>query len=229
VRNGTMAGASLMSLTGLFYLRNNEGKLLISPTSGLPIQAANFIDRGYDRQPKWTMGLSNTIRYGKFNMSFLLDIRHGGDIFNATDHYLTTRGLAIRTLDREVPRVIPGVLQDGRENTASPTVNTIVVIPAQNNSYYTGMSEELFIEKNINWVRLKDITLRYQLPGKYFGAREASVFITGTDLWIKTNYTGLDPTANSSTAASPGSSAIGMDYGNFSTPKAMSFGFKVGF
>ncbi len=229
VRNGTMAGASLMSLTGLFYLRNNAGQLLISPTSGLPIQAANFIDRGYDRQPKWTMGVTNTFRYRKFSMNFLLDIRHGGDIFNATDHYLTTRGLAMRTLDREVPRVIPGVLQDGKENTATPTINTIVVVPAQNNSYYTGMSEELFIEKNINWVRLKDITLRYQLPAKYFGARDASVFITGTDLWIKTNYTGLDPTANSSTAASAGSSAIGMDYGNFSTPKSMSFGLKVGF
>jgi len=229
VRNGTFAGVSLMSLSGTFYLRNNAGQLLISPTTGLPIRASNFIDRGYDRQPKWTMGVTNTVRYGKFQLNFLLDFRRGGDILNATDHFMTVRGLAKRTLDRETPRVIPGVLQDGKENTATPTVNTIVVVPAQLNSYYTGMSEEQFIEKNINWVRLKDITLRYQLPSKYFGAREASVFITGTDLWIKTNYTGLDPTANSNTASTAGSSGVGIDYGNFATPKGLSFGLKVGF
>src|SRR5206468_1207105 len=116
---------------------------------------ATFIDRGYDRQPKWTMGLSNTFRYKKASLNFLLDFRRGGDVFNATDHFLTVRGLAPRTADREVPRVVPGVLRDGRENTATPTVNNIVVIPAQQNLYYSSMSEELFIEKNINWVRLR--------------------------------------------------------------------------
>jgi TonB-linked SusC/RagA family outer membrane protein len=229
VRNGTMPGQSLMSLTGTFYLRNNKGQVLIDPTSGLPLRSANFIDRGYDRQPKWTMGVANTIRYKKLSLDFLLDFRRGGDVFNATDHFLTTRGLAMRTADREVPRVIAGVLRDGKENTATPTVNNIVVIPAQQPAYYSGMSEELFIEKNINWVRLKDITLRYELPGKYLGARNASVFITGTDLYLKTNYTGLDPIVNGNTAATGGSSGVGIDYGNFPMPKGVSFGLRVGF
>jgi hypothetical protein len=228
VRNGTAAGMSLMSLTGTFYLRNNTGQVLISPTTGLPVRAANFIDRGYDRQPKWTMGVTNNFRYGKWSLNFLLDFRRGGDVLNGTDWSLTQLGLATRTLDREKPRVIPGVLQDGKENTATPTANTIVVIPAQNNAYYTGMSEELFIEKNINWVRLKDVTVRYQLPGKYLGARDASVFFTGTDLWMKTNYTGLDPSANSNTG-STGAAGNGIDYFNFSTPKGMNFGLRIGF
>jgi len=228
VRNGTAAGMSLMSLTGTFYLRNNAGQLLISPTTGLPVRAANFIDRGYDRQPKWTMGVTNNFRYGKWTLNFLLDFRHGGDVLNGTDWSLTQLGLAKRTLDREQPRVIAGVLQDGKENTATPTVNTIVVVPAQNNTYYSGMSEELFIEKNINWVRLKDVTLRYQLPGKYLGARDASVYITGTDLWMKTNYTGLDPSANSNTG-STGSAGNGIDYYNFATPKGVNFGLRIGF
>ncbi len=229
VRNGTVPGQSLMSLTGLFYLRNNDGKILIEPTTGLPLRASSFIDRGYDRQPKWTMGVTNTIRYQKFSLNFLLDFRRGGDVFNATDHFLTVRGLAERTADREVPRVIPGVLRDGKENTATPTMNNIVVIPAQQNGYYIFMSEELFIEKNINWVRLKDITLRYQLPGRYFGARDASVFVTGTDLFLKTNYTGLDPVVNGNTAATGGSSGVGIDFGNFPMPKGLAFGLKVGF
>ena len=60
------------------------------------------------------------------------------------------------------------MLRDGKENTATPTVNTIVVIPAVQTAYYTSMSEELFIEKNINWVRLRDVTLRYRAAERRF-------------------------------------------------------------
>jgi hypothetical protein len=91
------------------------------------------------------------------------------------------------------------------------------------------MSEELFIEKDINWIRLRDVTFRYQLPGKWLNARDASVYITGTDLWMETNYTGLDPVVNGNTAALGGSGAAGIDYGNFPMPKGLAFGLKVGF
>ena len=229
VRNGTKPGLSTMSLTGLFYLRNTQGDLLIDPTTGLPLRSSSFIDGGYDRQPDYTIGLSNTFRYKRFTLDFLIDIRKGGDVFNATEHYLTTRGLAVSTLDRETPRVIKGVLRDGKENTTTPTVNNIVVVPAVQTSYYTGLSEELFIEKNINWLRLRDVTLRYQIPDGYLGGRNASVFVTATDLFLITNYTGLDPVVNGNTAAVGGSSGAGIDFGNFPIPRGISFGFRVGF
>ncbi|MGH9895061.1 MAG: TonB-dependent receptor domain-containing protein, partial [bacterium] len=117
VRNGVRRGMSTMALTGAFYLRNDRGDLLIDPATGLPIRSTDFIDAGYDRQPDFNLGLTNTFRYKRFTLDFLLDIRKGGDVFNATEHYLTARGLSPRTLDREQPRVIPGVLRDGRENT----------------------------------------------------------------------------------------------------------------
>jgi len=236
VRNGTQPGLSTMSLTGWFYLRNNRGQLLIDPTTGLPLRSnevsANFIDAGYDRQPDFTIGLTNTFRYKRFSLNFLVDIRKGGDVFNATEHYLTTRGLSMRTLDREQPRVIPGVLRDGRQNSANPTVNTIVVIPSVQPAYYTGMSEELFIEKDINWVRLRDIQVTYTLPPtalRFLRARDASLFIKGTDLFLITNYSGLDPIVNGNTAAVGGSSATGIDFGNFPMPRGFNFGMKVGF
>ncbi len=229
VRNGTAPGLSTRSLTGLFYLRNNQGKLLIDPTTGLPLRSANFIDAGYDRQPDFTIGLSNTIRYKRARLSFLVDIRKGGDVFNATEQFLTARGLSKRTLDRDKPRVIDGVLRDGKENSATPTPNNIVVIPAVQTTYYSSISEELFIEKNINWVRLRDVTLSYTLPGKWLQARAASAYITGTDLFLFTNYSGLDPIVNGNTAAVGGSGAAGIDYGNFPMPRGFAFGFKVGY
>src|SRR5690348_3906988 len=60
IRSGTMPGLSTLSITGEFYLRNKAGQLLIDPTTGLPIRSTDFIDAGYDRQPDFTVGLSNT-------------------------------------------------------------------------------------------------------------------------------------------------------------------------
>jgi TonB-linked SusC/RagA family outer membrane protein len=227
VRNGTAPGLSTRSITGTFYLRNDAGDVLIDPTSGLPIRSPTFIDAGYDRQPDWTMGITNTVNYGRASLSFLWDIRKGGDILNATEHYLTARGLSNRTLDREQPRVIEGVLRDGRENTANPTRNNIVVIPAIDNGYYLAMSEELFIEKDINWLRLRDVTLNFQLPERRFG--RTSMFVTGTDLLLFTNYSGLDPIVNGNTAAVGGSGAVGVDFGNFPMPRGLNLGIRTSF
>jgi TonB-linked SusC/RagA family outer membrane protein len=227
VRNGTSPGLSTMSLTGHYYLRNNKGQLLITPTTGLPIQSPDFIDRGYDRQPKWTAGVTNTFKHKRISLNFLVDLRRGGDIFNATEQFLTARGLAMRTLDRNEPRVIAGVLRDGKENTDTPTPNNIVVVPSVETGYYTGISEELFIEKNINWVRLKDVTVSYDLPPAFL--KNARVFVTGTDLLIFTNYSGLDPIVNGNSAAVGGSSGVGIDYGNFPIPRGFNFGIRVGF
>lgn len=229
VRNGTMPGMSTMSLTGLFYLRNKAGDLLIDPTSGLPIRSSAFVDRGYDRQPKYTVGLTNTFKFNRFGLDFLLDMRRGGDIFNATEHYLTARGLSTETLDREQPRVIKGVLRDGKEDSATPTQNNIVIVPASQTDYYRLMSEELFIEKNINWVRLRDIQLSYTMPSGFLGTKNSSVFVKGTDLFLWTNYKGLDPIVNGNSAAVGGSGGTGIDFGNFPIPRGVNFGVRMGF
>ncbi|MEZ4457037.1 MAG: SusC/RagA family TonB-linked outer membrane protein [Gemmatimonadales bacterium] len=229
VRNGTAPGMSTRSLTGLFYLRNNQGQILIDPATGLPIRSTSFIDGGYDRQPDWTMGVSNTFNYKSVSLSFLVDIRRGGDVFNATEQFLVATGLSPRTLDREQPRVVEGVLRDGKENSATPTKNTIVIVPAVQTQYYTGISEELFIEKDINWLRLRDVTVRVALPPGFLHARDASLEFTATDLFLLTNYSGLDPIVNGNTAAVGGSSAAGIDYGNFPMPRGFSFGLRVRF
>jgi len=227
VRNGSEPGLSTESLTGIFYLRDKNGDLLISPTSGLPVTSnPNFVDAGYDRTPKYTIGLTNTFRYKRFSLSGLIDFRRGGDIYNATEDYLYRTGLAMQTVDRDKPIVIKGVLQDGNENTDHPTPNNIVVVPSQHTAYFTAPSDELFIQKNINWVRLRDITLTYQLPASF--ARSASIYVTGTDLWMKTNYTGLDPLTNGNSAAVGGSGGAGIDFGNLPVPRGFNFGIRLG-
>lgn len=235
VRNGNSIGYSTRSLTGYFYLRNNNGDVLINPATGLPLRSNIFIQgygEGYDRQPDFTVGLTNSFTYKNFSLSFLLDMRRGGDVLNGTENFLTQRGLSTKTLDRLTPRIVKGVFQDGLENTANPTVNNISVTPFYQNTYYSTQSEELFIEKDINWIRMKDVTLQYKLPADLLSrqkfVKNASFFVTATDLFIITNYSGLDPVVNGNTAAVGGSGGAGIDYGNFPMPIGLNFGFKIG-
>ena len=229
LRNGVNVGSSTMGLFGWWDLRNKNGDRLIDPTTGLPIQNTNFTQGPYDREPDFLLGISNSLNYKRFTLSALVDIRKGGDIVNGTSLYLVARGLSPLTLDRWTPRVVKGVLRDGLENTDHPTPNTIVVVPALNNNYYLSMHEENFIETNINWLRLRDVTLSYALPPRLIGAKSASIYVTGTELLLITNYSGSDPIGNSTTAATGGGGGIGFDQGNFPMPVGINVGVRLGF
>ncbi|PYF75610.1 SusC/RagA family TonB-linked outer membrane protein [Pedobacter nutrimenti] len=233
VRAQYSLGGSVSSFAGIDFLRNKDGQLLINPTNGMPIKDVNFTPMG-DRAPSVTMGLTNSFTYKNFNLSFLLDIRKGGDIYNATELYLYARGLSKLSLDREVPRVIQGVLRDGLENSANPTKNNIVVIPYITTSYYsTYYNTADFLQKNVNWIRLKDITLSYNLPKSVFAnsrvIKNMNVFFTGTDLLLITNYKGVDPSVNGLSAASGGLGGTGIDFGSVGLPRGYNLGVRIGF
>jgi len=233
-RNGAITGESTTTLSGLRYLRNLNGDILINPQNGTPVRSTIWEAIG-DRNPDFTIGIINRFNYKNLELSMLIDTRRGGDVLNATEHMLVTTGLSTQTLNRYEPVVVKGVLQDGLENSANPTVNNIQIIPALNSGYYyANIAEEDFVEKDVNWIRMKDITLSYNVPKSLLASKAKfvkgfSVFVTATDLFLITNYTGLDPVILGNNAAVLGSGSAGMDYGNFPLPLGVNFGFKVGF
>lgn len=233
VRAQYAVGTSVSAFAGIDYLRNDKGQLLINPVNGMPIKDVGFTQMG-DRAPDITVGLTNSFTYKNFNLSFLLDMRKGGDIYNATELYLYARGLSKLSLDREQPRIIDGVFRDGLENTANPTKNNVVVIPYITTSYYsTFYNTADFLQKDVNWIRLKDVTLSYNLPKKLFAEskvfKSVNVFVTGTDLLLITNYKGVDPSVNGLSAASGGLGGTGIDFGSVGLPRGYNIGVNIGF
>ena len=215
------------AIAGWGYLRNTNGDILISPSTGLPINNATFLPIG-DRNPDFVVGLQNTLRYKSWSLSGLLDIRRGGDIFNGNEEYSFRNGLSTRGLDRSTPQVFTGVLRDGRENSATPTPNTIQVTPQFRSDYYASFQEESFIERNINWVRLRDVTLGYTFPQSALGKKKivqaARVFVSGNELFLITNYTGADPDVSATSAGTLGIGARGFDYGTLALPRTVTVG-----
>jgi TonB-linked SusC/RagA family outer membrane protein len=233
-RNKTDADSySMTTLAGYTYARNSKGDVLVSPSSGLPLIDANFKKIG-DRQPDFTLGVVNSLRYKSLKLTVALDFRKGGDIYNGNALYMWILGLHPGQADRETPRIVKGVLNDGKQETDNPTKNTIQVIPYYNNDYYrTQFAEESFIEKDINWFRIKDARLSWTIPQGWLKAtksfKNAQFYVAGTDLLLITNYSGADPNVNGVTPGTGGVGGTGFDYGTLSTPRVFSFGVSVGF
>jgi TonB-linked SusC/RagA family outer membrane protein len=231
-RVGLIRNKPTTTITGFHYQRNKYGDILINPATGLPIVETTFTPIG-DRNPDFKLGIQNNMRYKNWSLSFLWDTKVGGDVFDGTEYYLTLQGKSIKTSDRETPRVVNGVLNDGLQNTSYRTRNTIVITPYNLQSYYTSMPEEEFIQKNVNYLWLKDVTLSYKLPEsqvKKLGyVKSLSFFVTGNDLVIFTNYKGADPAVNGNTAAAGGTGSYGFDYGSLPAPMSINFGLRAGF
>jgi hypothetical protein len=233
-RAGLQRGGPTTSITSYGYLRNNNGDILIDPTTGLPLQDQNFRVRG-DRNPDFTLGINNSLRIGDLSINMLWDLRVGGDIFNGNELFLTTIGRSKYTANRETPQIVNGVLRDGFENTATPTKNNIVINPYLNNTFYTSSTvynEEFFIEKDINALRLRDITVNYNLQ-KLLKNRKVvkglNAYVTANNLILLSNYSGADPAINGTTPGTRGVGAFGFGYGTVPEPISVNIGIKASF
>lgn len=232
VRSAVMPGYSMGALTGTRFKRNTAGDILINPSTGLPLAGTDQYYPIADRLPKFTLGTVNKFNYKDLYLTFLWDWRYGGDVLNGLDYSLYTLGMSTKTLNREDPRVITGVLQDGLENTDNPTKNSIAVTPYSASTYYfTNIEPEMFVERNIYTMRLRDLTLSYRLPKhltQFLGKKSSlNVFFTATDLVMLTNYTGLDPESNSNTPGIGGMGGFGIDFGNMGKPRGYNFGVSL--
>ena len=83
-----------------------------------------------------------------------------------------------------------------------------------------------FIE-TVNWVRLRDVTLSYDFKKTIFKfINSAQVSLTGRNLWLLTNYKGVDPETSLTGA---GSRINGLDYFNNPGSKSIIMNLRLTF
>lgn len=207
-------------LYGSQWAYNDAGQLLIDSTSGLPIfdTISGIIGDPY---PDWLMNINTTLTYKGITLSALLDIRKGGDIWNGTNARMNRIGISEASGERDHTFVVEGVIEQA---DGSYTDNDIEISPADYWGSYLGdfaaSSQQI---QDGGWVRLREVKLAYQFkldPKNVVKALNVSA--TGRNLWIKTDYTGVDP-ENSLTGA--GSNISGFDW--FNNPGTKSYLFTL--
>jgi TonB-linked SusC/RagA family outer membrane protein len=230
-RNGNQFG----QIYGSRNARSAEGALLISPDTGLPILNPNSEIIG-NPNPDYTVGWTNTISFKGFNLSALVDYRHGGDMFSATAASLILRGQLKMSEDREGMRVVPGILGDPQTfepllSESGQQIPNTIPMTAFAYHFSDGFGAYGADETNmydITTLRLREVTLGYSVPTKFLKKNlpfigGLNVSLSGRNLWfIAPNMlTGLnfDPEVLSSF---PDSNVQGFDLG--AAPSTRRFG-----
>jgi len=205
-----------------------------------------------NREPKLFGGLNNNFQYKNWNLSFLLDYRIGGDIYNGTDYYMTNMGMSARSQDRE-KLTITGVVKTGENPDKTPIYSDLKTFEYEagkmykignkdvsgeniiNNYYWQGaynLESANYMTKT-NWLRLRSVTLSYSLPNETLkrlkGIKGVTATLTGTNLWLWTNYKGMDPETSAAGSGAIGSSSVGIDYNGIPALSGVSFGLNVTF
>ncbi|MDP2336197.1 MAG: SusC/RagA family TonB-linked outer membrane protein [Bacteroidota bacterium] len=235
IRNGIKVGFPITSLTGQDYQRNLNGQVLIEPSTGFPLISGKWSYLA-DREPKFLPSFFASVKYKNISIYALLDGRVGATVVNGTKRYMQQYGYSTESvIQREAaPVVFNGVLKDTYEETTTPTTNTIGVKLGDLQYGYSGADPD-WIEQNINYLRLAEVRLSYNLDKKWLATSTnklisaASVFVTGSDLFVWTNYSGIDVVGNSNSAALGGTGGVGQDMMAIAAPRGISFGLSVTF
>jgi len=207
----------------------------IDPSTGMPLVSGIWTVLG-DREPDLLFGVSLSVKYKGFSLSALLDGRLGATVANGTKRYMMQYGFSQESVDlREAgPVVFNGVLKDGYENTETPTTSTIGVKFGDLATSYSG-GDANWVEKNINYLRMAELRMSYNLDRTWLSKNTkgllsaASIFASGSDLFIWTNYSGIDVVGNSNSASLGGTGGVGFDMMAIAAPRGLSFGLNVTF
>lgn len=218
------AGQPFSAIFGSSFQRDDAGNVLIGD-DGYPIQSTENSIVG-DPTPDWQAGISNTISYKDFSLSFLFDIRKGGDVWCGTCGILDYFGTSTRTLNRDQTTVFQGTVQStGQPNTqVVPYYDSTI---SENNNFYRRYGFGGTSESNIydgSWIRLRELTVTYNLPSKLLEKtffESASISAYGRNLWLSTDYPGVDPETN----LTGDSNGYGLDY--FNQPNTKSYGVNL--
>ncbi len=201
------------------YTGWKPGDLYIAAT-GYPVQDPQIRLIG-DPNPDWTGSISSTFTlFGEIEISALLDIKQGGDVWNGTRGALVYFGTHAATADRGAKITFQGY---------GPGAGKEVV---KDQAYYTGVGGSFGGPSSTDmedgsYVKLREVaiayTLRNQTIKEWAGISAIDFRLSARNIHTWTNYSGIDPETN----LTGGTNLRGIDY--FNNPQTRSIIFSLRF
>ena len=194
--------------------RDSLGNLVQVPDGKITLDDRTDIG---DPTPDFTFGLTNTFSWREFELSGLLQGAFGGKVLNI-NRIRTESGPRVNlSKDRWYNRWTPE-----SPNADYPRLGEN---PNQvgTNNYTSNLLEDG------SYLRLRSLTLSYQLPealrGKA-GLNGGRVYVTGTNLFTITDYSGFDPDVS---AQSVGNVNRGIDIGAYPLARTITVGVSLNY
>lgn len=231
VNISAVPGESFGVIRGSAYKRDDNGNVVVN-SNGMP----TFIGQQEigNITPDWVGGITNTFNYKNFSLSFLIDVRKGGDFYSVTDMFSTYTGVLKHTAAGDIREngLIVGrdVLKGYNVVKADGTPNDIVVSADQfftGISYAGGGTEYSIIDGS--YIKLRNINFTYRLPNsitsRYNWLKGAGVSVFANNLALlythKSNKARIDP----ETGFGVGNDGLGIE--QYQIPSNRSIGLKL--
>jgi iron complex outermembrane receptor protein len=173
---------------------------------------ANYTDGGDvlyyvgNPNPKMTLGISTTLRYKKLSLVANMNGAFGHDIYNNT---------------------LNSVINVGSINNGKNIAVSVYRDPLKESFANPLTASSRFLEKG-NYLKMANMTLSYAFGdiGKYI--KGLSLYITGQNLFVLTDFSGFDPEVNVDKNQN-GVPSAGIEYIPYPSARTFSFGINVGF
>lgn len=166
--------------------------------------------------PKTSLGWNNTFGYKGFTLNVFFQGILGVDKMNYSKAGAMTGSADARqiTLTDINNRYIPGV----NETSNIPAFSKTDIIYAQSSRFL----------ENGNFIRLKNVSLSYVIPKSVISDKvKLKLFVSATNLWTITKYSGIDPEASNVGSSSDINQSI--DYGAYPNAKVITGGVNLTF
>jgi len=204
ILNKLVVGGSAGDLYGTAYRRNENGKLLIK-ADGFPDFTPLFVKAG-NALPDWLGSINNSFSWKGISLSFLLEYKKGGDMFDVTMRNSIRNGVLKITENRYQQVVFDGIkISDGKANDIPVILDHNFY---RNTNFFNNITD--IILQDASWFRLRNVTLGYEIPKKLVEktkwVKSINLGVTASNFLLWTPYSGYDP---GSTAFSAGYNVYG--------------------
>ncbi|NLU94801.1 SusC/RagA family TonB-linked outer membrane protein [Chitinophaga sp. Ak27] len=203
---GAIPGEAYGIIRGADYVTDPKSGAIVVGANGLPSFKKDQVIGNI--MPDWIGGVNNSFRYRNFNLSFLIDMKKGGDIFSVTHMFGANTGVLDFTAAGNIREtgVVLGkdILTDHKFVDASGNPNTKVV--AADNAFkylsYDGASSGTkFDIIDGTYIKLRTIQFGYTIPANlisrwgWLKSAGVSVFAQNVALLYtdKSNKAHIDP------------------------------------
>ncbi|MCD7710058.1 MAG: SusC/RagA family TonB-linked outer membrane protein, partial [Porphyromonadaceae bacterium] len=198
--------------------RLNDGNLTtVPPASNYETSTDNKKVYG-TAEPKFYGSLTNILTFHGFELNFMFTFSVGGHMINSTRANLLTYAT---TTANNLSRDILDFWQIAGQTTDIPALRNSSIINGYD--YTSAITTTRFLEKS-SYLRLKTLELSYSLPKRVLQKTKTftqiKLFVTLTNLFTVTPYSGLDPEVSAF-----GSSATAGGYDNMTMPSSRSYQF----
>ena len=243
VQVAAKVGENFGSIVGPDFQRNENGDILIDPSTGLPMyDKSNHVlgNASWD----WTGGVYTNFSYKNISLSAVFDVKVGADLYSMSARAAHETGKSMATLEgREawykseearqaagyakdspdwIPTggfIAPGVIDNG---DGTYRENDIVINPEKYWMSVCRNAPSMFIYDN-SYVKCREITLSYTLPKAWLKNVVDGLtisFVARNPFIVWKNIPNIDPDSNYNNTT-----GMGMEYG--SLPSRKSYGFNV--